>query len=250
VKHEIMNKLSPALTPLIVLVLAGSFCHAQTSPQEAVSRNVSPEEARASGAKQEKATLKPGSQRYPRYELRAGDVLDITFEFTPEFNQAVPIQPDGFITLRDVGDIQVGGLTLPELTQTIRTAYSRILKDPTIAIFLKDFEKPYFIASGEVARPGKYDLRGDMTVVEAIAIAGGFVKESAKHSQVLLYRRVSRDWMQGRVLDVKKMMHDKDLSEDMHIKPGDMVIVPQNRLSKFERFLPIPRAGVNLSTVP
>jgi hypothetical protein len=45
-------------------------------------------------------------------------------------------------------------------------------------------------------------------------------------------------------------MHDKDLSEDLHIKAGDMIIVPQNRISKIERFLPIPRAGINVSTIP
>jgi protein involved in polysaccharide export with SLBB domain len=53
---------------------------------------------------------------------------------------------------------------------------------------LKDFEKPYFVAGGRVARPGKYDLRGDTTVSQGIALAGGFL-DSAKHSQVVLFRR-------------------------------------------------------------
>jgi polysaccharide biosynthesis/export protein len=242
-----MSRLALTPEPIAIILVLTAFFPLRASSQE--SGNVLTQQASASG-QQEEATLKPGSRRSPRYELRAGDVLDISFEFTPEFNQTVPIQPDGFITLRGVGDIQVGGLTVPELTETIRTGYRRILRDPTIAVALKDFEKPYFIASGEVARPGKYELRGDTTVVEAIAIAGGFVKESAKHSQVLLYRRVSRDWMQGTVVDVKKMMQDKNLNEDLHLKPGDMIIVPQNSISKVERFLPMPRAGINVSTIP
>src|SRR5205807_719649 len=106
------------------------------------------------------------------------------FELSPEFNQtAVTVQPDGFISLRAVGDIKVDGQTVPVLTQTLKTAYSKILHDPIISVVLKDFEKPYFIADGQLGRPGKYDLRGSVTLTEAIAMAGGF-NDSAKHSQV------------------------------------------------------------------
>jgi polysaccharide export outer membrane protein len=223
------------------LVLAGAFLTPSASSQSSADVPVT---------EGDRAVLRPGSERFPRYELRAGDVLEISFEFTPEFNQTVPVQPDGFITLRDVGDLQVNGLTVPELTKTIRNSYRRILNDPFIAVVLKDFEKPYFIASGEVVRPGKYELRGDTTVVEAIALAGGFVNQSAKHSHVVLYRRVSPGWMQGRVLNLKQMLHDNNLNEDLHVKPGDMIMVPQNRISKVERFLPIPRAGINVGTIP
>ena len=130
------------------------------------------------------------NDRYPRYKLRPGDMFDVSFELSPEFNQTVSVQPDGFITLRGVGDVRVQGQTVPELTETLRKAYGQILHDPLISVTLKDFEKPYFIADGQIGHPGKYDLRGDTTLTEAIAIAGGF-NDSAKHSQVLLFRRVS-----------------------------------------------------------
>jgi polysaccharide export outer membrane protein len=238
-----MNKPTSKLLTVAALglVLAGVFLTPSASSQGSVD---------VPGKEADRSALRPGSERFPRYELRAGDVLEISFEFTPEFNQTVPVQPDGFIILRDVGDLQVGGLTVPELTKTIRNSYQRILKDPVIAVALKDFEKPYFIASGEVVRPGKYELRGDTTVVEAIALAGGFVNQSAKHSQVVLYRRVSPGWMRGRVLNVKQMLEDNNLNEDLHVKPGDMIMVPQNRISKVERFLPIPGAGINVGTIP
>src|SRR5271170_1079086 len=85
-------------------------------------------------------------QRTPRYRIEAGDSFDLTFELSPEFNQtAVGVQPDGFVTLRGVGDLKVAGQTVPELTQTLRTAYSKILNDPLISVVLKDFEKPYFV---------------------------------------------------------------------------------------------------------
>jgi len=189
------------------------------------------------------------AQRYPRYELRADDVVDLFFESTPEFNQTLTVQPDGYITLRGAGDVQVAGLTVPQITETIRAAYGKILNNPTIAIVLKDFDKPYFTAGGAIGRPGKYELRGDTTVVEAIAIAGGF-SDTAKHSQVVLFRRVSRDWMEGRVLNVKKMLNDKSLSEDLHLKPGDMLFVPQSQISKIRRFVPVPSMGMSMNPIP
>ena len=76
---------------------------------------------------------------------------------------------------------------MPELTSTLRQAYSRILNNPIISIVLKDFQKPYFIADGQVGRPGKYELRANTTLIEAIAMAGGFT-DTSKHSHVQLYR--------------------------------------------------------------
>jgi polysaccharide export outer membrane protein len=188
-------------------------------------------------------------ERYPRYRLRANDVMEITFEFTPEFNQTVTVQPDGYIALRGAGDLHVSEETIPEVTESIRTAYSKILYSPSIAIVLKDFDKPYFTAGGAVGRPGKYDLRGDTTVAEAIIIAGGF-SDSAKHSQVLLFRRVSRDWMEGRIVDVKKMLNQKNLSEDLHLQPGDMIFVPQSQVSKIRRYIPVPGLGIGMNPIP
>jgi polysaccharide biosynthesis/export protein len=180
--------------------------------------------------------------RYPRYKIEAGDVFDIAFELSPEFNQTVTVQPDGFITLRGVGDLHVAGQTVPELTQTIRTSYDKILHEPLVSITLKDFQKPYFVADGQIGRPGKYDLRGDTTLTEAIAMAGGF-QDSAKHSQVLLFRRVSDEWTSAEVFDVKKMHSKHDLREDPLLHSGDMIFVPKNRVSKIKPWLPTPSVG-------
>jgi len=177
------------------------------------------------------------SQRYPRYKLRPGDTFDLTFEFTPEFNQSLTVLPDGFVALREAGEIYANGLTVPELTEKIRTAYSSLLSNPRISILLKDFEKPYFVADGQVARPGKYDLQGDTTVIQAVAIAGGFLN-SARHSQVVLYRRVNDDWIEAKLLNVKKMEGQRNLTEDLHLRPGDMIFVPKNTISKIQQFIP------------
>jgi len=184
------------------------------------------------------------ADRYPRYKMRPGDAFDITFEFTPEFNQSLSVLPDGFVSLREAGEIYASGLTVPELTEKIRTAYGKVLSNPRISILLKDYEKPYFIADGQVNHPGKYDLHGDTTVIQAIAIAGGF-ENTAKHSQVVLYRRVNDDWIEAHLVNVKKMENDRNLKEDLHLKPGDMVFVPKSWISKIQQF--IPSYGFNVA---
>jgi polysaccharide export outer membrane protein len=103
------------------------------------------------------------------------------------------------------------------------------------------------IAGGEVERPGKYDLRSDITLTEAVALAGGF-NDRSKHSQVILFRRVNTEIVESHLVDVKSLMKSRNLSEDIHLMPGDFVFVPQNTLSKIKRFL--PTSDMSLYSVP
>jgi polysaccharide biosynthesis/export protein len=127
--------------------------------------------------------------------------------------------------------------------EAIAKAYEKTLNRPEITVELKDFQKPYFVATGQVVHPGKYELRGDIRLTEGIAIAGGF-NESAKHSNVVLYRHVSPDLMQAHVIDVKKMLASRDLNEDYLIKPGDLIYVPQSASSKIMKYIPTTSIGI------
>lgn len=237
-----MNLKTIALTAMLAFASRGSVA------QQSAINMASPEKAMPADTKTNTSGLDTSfHDRYPRYKLEAGDVFDISFELSPEFNQSVTIQPDGYITLRGVGDVHVAGQTVPELTETLRTAYSKILHEPLISVTLKDFQKPYFIADGQVGRPGKYELRGDTTLTEAIAMAGGF-QDSAKHSQVLLFRRVSDEWTSAQVFNVKNMHNKRDLREDPLLHPGDMVFVPKNRVSKIKPWLPTSSVGAAAAT--
>ena len=193
--------------------------------------------------------IPPLQRRDPRYRVESGDVLVLNFAFTPEFNQTVTVQPDGFITLQGAGDIHVEGETVPEIKVALNKAYAEVLHDPVISITLQEFEKPYFLAIGQVAKPGKYDLRGETTVAEAVSVAGGFTS-NAKHSQVLLFRRVSDSWASVQKVNVKHLLNSGNLSEDLRLRPGDMVYVPQNRISKIKPFIPYPSLSFMLYRQP
>lgn len=187
-------------------------------------------------------------QRDQRYRLRKSDVIEIKFKFSPEFDQTATVQPDGFITLDGAGDLKVEDKTIPELTEAIRHAYQDVLHQPVITVSLKDFDKPSFIVAGQVGHPGKYELRSDTTLVEALAIAGD-ITTAAKHSQVVLFRHISNETVEARVFNVKQMLGSRNLEEDPHLMPGDMVFVPQNKISKIQRYLPTTSMGTYLNPV-
>jgi len=185
-------------------------------------------------------------ERHPLYRLRPSDVVEISFTVAPEFNQTLTVQPDGYVMLKDAGMVEVQGLNLQQFIEAVQKAYRGYLHDPQVAVVLKDFDRPYFIVGGQVEKPGKYELRSDTTVAEAVEIAGGLTSQS-KHSQVVLFRRVNDDLLEARLLDLKKMLNQRSLKEDDHLRPGDLVFVPQNTISKIARFLSKPSLSMYVS---
>lgn len=225
---------------IVFLWAAGAVAtHAQ---QTADKVSPVPQATQGNGGESETVGKSPTLQRRSRYQLRLSDVLALSFPFTPEFDQTATVQPDGYITLRGVGSIRVEGQTIPQVIPMLRNAYAKILHDPVITVELRDFERPYFIVGGEVGHPGKFDLRGQTTAVEAVAIAGG-LRDSAKHSEVLLFHRVEDGWLRAESVNVKKLLKEGNLEEAAYLQPGDFLYVPKNTFSKIARFIPSTSLG-------
>lgn len=227
------------LVARMVVLLAASGWLMSTSVlqgQQAESVGARPmTSADASSGSQEAEHIPPG-ERNPRYQICRDDVLVLTFPLSPELNQKVMVQPDGFIGLQNVGSLYVAGLTVPGVVEAVKKAYSKILHDPIIDIDLADFQKPFFTVLGEVGKPGQYDLRYDITVTQAVAVAGGFT--SRAKTQVFLYRAVSANWAEVRELKIKDILHGKNITEDAHLRPGDMIFVPEKAITKFQKYVP------------
>jgi polysaccharide biosynthesis/export protein len=192
----------------------------------------------------------PGQANQPqvapgqRYQLKASDVLGLTFRFTPDFNHDTIVQADGFVQLKGLSNaVHIQGLTVQEAQREIIKAYATVLKDPDVTVTLKDFEKPYFVVSGSVRNPGKFDYRDHTTVMQAVAIAGGF-DNSAKHSQILLMRRYSDDLVQVTMVDLRQVMKGKELNKDLEVRPGDTIFAPKSMFAKFAPFLPSSSLGM------
>jgi len=203
--------------------------------------------ALAQESSQKQSSQKPAegfADRNPRYRVQANDVIEIQFRYTPEFNFAATIQPDGFISSQITGDVHVAGLTLTEVSAAVAKGASGRLKDPEVGVALKDFVKPHFVVAGEVNHPGTFELRGNVGLIEAIAMSGGFVKDSAKRSQVILLRRVNSEIAEAKIYDLKKLMSPGQVHEDVMLRADDMLVVPRNAISKIEPFLHITSLGL------
>jgi len=171
-----------------------------------------------------------------RYTLHPGDVLDIQYRYTPEFNQTVTVQPDGYISLAMGGDLKVGGRTLQQLRALILGKARTRLESPELTVVLKEFQKPYIVVAGEVNQPGKIELREKLTAIQAVLLAGG-MKETAKTSQILVFRKLNGDTAEVKLLNLKTLKRTSDLENDMTLQAGDMIMVPRNRISKIERYI-------------
>lgn len=183
------------------------------------------------------------ADRDARYRLQPQDSIDVQYRYTPEYNASVTVQPDGFISLPVVGDVKVGDLSLDEASAAIAKKAGERLRDPEVNVLLRDYQKPYFVVAGEVSHPGRFDMRGSMTVVEAIAISGGF-KDSAKHTQVILLRKADAQHAEVKVLDLRKLMSEKGIREDIEVKSGDMLVVPKNALSRVAPYMTMASTGL------
>ena len=140
------------------------------------------------------------------------DILNISFPLSPELNQTVTIQPDGYITLLNAGSVFVQGMTVPRGYRGAEESLRQNSPRSNYNVDLKDFQKPFFVVTGQVAKPGQYDLRYDTTVSEAIAVAGGLMP-TAK-TQVLIFHRVSSGWMEVKKFNLKDILNGKNVNED------------------------------------
>jgi polysaccharide export outer membrane protein len=185
-------------------------------------------------------------KRNPRYRVHADDILALTFPLSPDFDQpSVTVQPDGYINLQGADSVYVQGLSAPEIAEVLKKAYVGTLHDPIISVDLIDAQKPYFLASGQVGKPGQYDLRHETTVSEGIAIAGGLAP-TAK-TQVFLFHRVSTNWVEVKKLNLGDLLRGKNANEDAYLSPGDSIFVPEKFITRFRKYIPY---GIGTSISP
>jgi polysaccharide biosynthesis/export protein len=225
-----MSRVSCHVAVRLCGLLAGAWL-LQTAATAAAQREIANGSAAGGPPPGASAQSDAGDVPTRRYRLQQGDTFELVFPYITGFNQTVTVQRDGYVSLRIVGDVRAVGLTVPELAQTLRERYAGTMRDPVLTVELRDFEKPYFVAAGEVERPGKYDLRGDTTLMQALAIAGGFTNR-AKRTQVVVFRRGPDGprAVQVQEIDAMKVLEGRDPVEDVRLEPGDLVFVSKTRV--------------------
>ena len=168
--------------------------------------------------------------------LQPGDVLQIKFPYWPDLAEEQTIRPDGRVALQHIGDVDVGGRMPDEVRQDLMKRYATVLKNPELSVMVKTYASQQVYVGGEVLTPGMVLIEGGrLTVVDAIFRSGGFLKESAKLTNVVIVRQ--RDGKQyARVLNLKKAFKGTD-PNPFYLEPYDIVYVPRTKIDQVDQWV-------------
>ncbi len=165
------------------------------------------------------------TQHNGSYIIGADDVLAINVWNEKDISKSVPVRSDGNISLPLVGEIQAAGRTPYELEQEITARLRNFITAPTVAVMVEKINSKKFNILGEVVRPGSYSTALANTVVDAIALAGGF-RDFAKKKNIYILRR-SADGKQARIhFNYKEFIAGKNVAQNINLEPNDTIIVP------------------------
>jgi polysaccharide export outer membrane protein len=158
------------------------------------------------------------------YRLAAGDKLRIEVYKDTQLSQSLQIRPDGKITLPLVGDIAAAGRTSVELRDAIAGALDEYIAKPVVTVIVTETTPQVVYVTGEVNKPGALPLpTGQMSIIQAIAMAGGFTDFANKKDVRIL--RKSASGMQTLRFNYKDAIDDESRREPLPLLPGDTVIV-------------------------
>jgi polysaccharide export outer membrane protein len=156
------------------------------------------------------------------YRIVPGDKLRIDVYRDEKLSQALQVRPDGKITLPLIGDVMAEGRTSIELRDTLVTSLKEYNTNPVVTVIVVETVPPVFYVMGEVNAPGSLPLKGQITVVQALAMAGGF-KEFAKTTKIVIQRKGATG-----ISTLKFNYNDavNGKGQIIYLKPGDTIIVP------------------------
>jgi len=155
------------------------------------------------------------------YKIGPSDVLQISVWKEPDLTRDVTVRVDGMITVPLVGDVEAAGRTPRQLAESLAAGLTRFIEAPRVTVAVGQAKSARFYVVGQVGKSGEYALEGRMTVLQGLALAGGF-KEFAKPEEIVIVRQDQK------VVPVnyKRIADGKGVSQNVFLAPGDTIVVP------------------------
>jgi polysaccharide export outer membrane protein len=212
-RHRPIFRSNPSLLLLFgfVLCMKSSFALTQqtTEAQEAQEEVVAPDTR---------------LDRSLEYTIQPGDVIRVMVWREPELTSDYVVRLDGQVTLPLLGDIPASGRSPDELSAQIQESLKAFLERPIVAVAIVQANSARFFVIGQVARSGSYPMFGRTTVLQALALAGGF-REFAKRDRILIIRQTGQK-QETIPFNYKALEDGKDLETNVALVPGDTILVP------------------------
>lgn len=159
------------------------------------------------------------------YVVGIGDVLEINVWKETELSKTVPVRPDGMITLPLVGEIKAAGLTPDQLKDQLTSALQKVVTDPQVTVMVASVSSLSFNIMGNVNRPGYYPLTRPMTILDAIAISGGF-RDFAKENKIYVLRTAPNGVQEKIKFNYKDVIKGKKMAQNIMLQPHDTLVIP------------------------
>ncbi|SRR5216683_2726956 len=166
----------------------------------------------------------PPAAALPDYRIGIDDVLDVAVWNVAELQKTVPVRPDGKISLPLVNDVLAAGLTPMELRDQLAKKFAAYVHSPDVSVVVRDIRSLKISVLGEVKTPGRFDLKGPSTVLDALALAGGFTEFASRRKITVL--RAAGGTAQRIYFDYDAAVSKGGKRTNMALQPGDIVVVP------------------------
>ena len=207
-------------TTLVVMVSAGLSAQSDTGSGQSAPATKADKNASATATQTPEKGHSDDS-----YVIGANDVLAVNVWKEPDVTRSVPVRSDGKISLPLAGELQAAGQTPRQLEQEITKRLQSYISDPEVTVMVTESKSQRVNILGMVARPGTYLLSGSTTVLDAIAMAGGF-KDFAKKKSIYVLR-ASADGTQTRIpFNYKDVIKGTNPEQNVKLVPGDTLVVP------------------------
>jgi polysaccharide biosynthesis/export protein len=209
----------PQTAALLALVSVGLFAQSEGSSQ-------APPADKGAGESRAPQAQSPDKGRSDdSYVIGTNDVLAINVWKEPDITRSVPVRSDGKISLPLAGELQAGGQTPRQLEQEITKRLQSYISDPEVTVIVTESKSQKINILGMVSRPGTYLLTGSTTVLDAIAMTGGF-KDFAKQKSIYVLRSNPDGTQKRFAFNYKDVIKGKSLEQNIRLLPGDTVVVP------------------------
>jgi len=159
------------------------------------------------------------------YIIGAEDVLSVYVWKEPDMSKSVPVRPDGMISLPLIGEVKAAGYTPVQLQGVLADAMKKYVSDPQVTVVIEKVASLNFNIVGEVNKPGYYPLTRRLTVLDAIALAGGF-KDFAKTKKVYILRTSANGAEQRIPFNYNEVIKGKNSQQNIDLQPRDTIVVP------------------------
>jgi polysaccharide export outer membrane protein len=159
------------------------------------------------------------------YVIGPEDVLQVTVWKNDALSRTLPVRPDGKISMPLLHDIQAAGLTPMQLRDKIATALSEFMPNPEVSVTVLEVRSYRVSVLGEVQRPGVLQLRAPTTVLEALALAGGF-RDFASPSKIVIFRKNGNGTTEKLRFNYNRAVGTTATEENLALRSGDVVVVP------------------------